>query len=358
MERIRFGRWLVMAALILVAQLATADVRDTIKADMQAGRWSQAEVELSQVLAKHPDNATAHYWMAIVQEKEGHASEARQHLVKAKELKPDLSFSGDKQLLEQMENRLNDVVAHSPVPVERSAISSSSQAQSSSHWLWWAGLGLIGLVGIVFWRSRVASAKAVEEERSNLRSQLKAVRADLADAVKAVDGRPELLAEQKFALTDRINQAVADVSHADYTVANGRDFSSVYSVIERGHDLAAEARGEEKPSERMRREKAAAAEAAAVAAPVSPTTVVVNQGGDSGLLTGVLIGEMMSGHGANSGSHRARDDGYQPISTASDRRESDRGALDLGGGSDSDAWDSSPSSSDTSSSSDSGDSWS
>ena len=65
------SRILCGLVIAVAAVSAFAGAKEDIQADMQAGRWSQADSRLADVLAKHPDNALAHYWQAQVKYREG-----------------------------------------------------------------------------------------------------------------------------------------------------------------------------------------------------------------------------------------------------------------------------------------------
>lgn len=66
----------LLAATLLVGAALAAGTKEEIEAHLRAGRWQQAEAELQQVLDKHPDNATAHYWLAQAQYRQGRTQEA------------------------------------------------------------------------------------------------------------------------------------------------------------------------------------------------------------------------------------------------------------------------------------------
>ena len=55
-------RRVMVAAALLAATAAIAATKEDIQADMRAGRWQHADELLQQVIAKHPNNALAHYW--------------------------------------------------------------------------------------------------------------------------------------------------------------------------------------------------------------------------------------------------------------------------------------------------------
>ena len=92
-------RWAAALLLSVAAVGAFAGAKEDIQADMKAGRWSQADQRLEAVIAKHPENALAHYWRAQVKFKLGQIEAAQAEVRKARELDPSESFAHDKATL-------------------------------------------------------------------------------------------------------------------------------------------------------------------------------------------------------------------------------------------------------------------
>ena len=66
----------VLVAATVCVGSANAGPKEDIEAALRAGRWQEAETQLHQVLEKHPGNATAHYWLAQAEYRQGKLQEA------------------------------------------------------------------------------------------------------------------------------------------------------------------------------------------------------------------------------------------------------------------------------------------
>ena len=151
----------------------------------------------------------------------------------------------------------------------------------------------------------------------------------MRDAEKAVDGRAELNAEQKMALSDRLSQAQGDLARESAALANRTEFEATRLLIVRLRDIAAEARGEEKPSVRAARQmqenhQYAPANAAVPGGGGLGSGVVAGLGG---LAAGVALGSLMSGssHAASNSSRN-----YEPTGNDSLDAPGSMAAVDFG----------------------------
>lgn len=327
---------------------AFAGVKEDIKDDMVAGRWAAADAKLVKVLKEHPNNAQAHYWMAQVKEHEGLPVLAREHLEKARELEPDLSFAGSPGAFAEVERRLTPPAAKNPPgvafqskPVIGNMPAKVEPTHDSGHgvFFWLLLLG-VPLLLVWFLIGRAGKKRAADEERTRLQAELKALSAELRDAEKAVDGRAELNAEQKMALADRLSQAQGDLARELAALPTRSDFESTYLLISRLRDIAAEARGEEKPSLRAEREMSIPSGYAPQAAAAPSSTGAAVAAGVGGLLAGAALGSLLGGSREAHAADRASS-AYEPI--FNEPVESPA-ALDFGNdnGSESDWSDSSP----------------
>ena len=364
-----FSRILCGLLITVAAMAANAGAKEDIQADMQAGRWSQADARLNDVLAKHPDNALAHYWQAQVKFREGQLDDARQHLAKAKELDPKHAFAGDKANLARFERALdkpaaaapvsppvarNDTVAPRqtlPAPVEPAPVTRYDPPAPKSGGNGWLWIGLIVLAGFIFWAVRSAKSRGMSGDKAGVKAKLEEALNDLRDAGKFIDTRGDLSMEQKLAMSDRVMRAQGDVQAHLATLGSRSDFGPSHELLRRVRDIAAETRGERRPSEieaecelemqRMRN--------AQMANP-GMGMGMGNQGGGmgsagaalGGLAAGVVLGGLMSG----SSHARERSDsgnlggggGYTPIEDF-DRGDSSP-SIDVGGSGDGGGWDS------------------
>ncbi len=357
--------WLLAAALLFSAGLAQAGAKEEIAADMRAGRWAQAEQRLDGVLRKHPENALAHYWLAEVKFEQGQIEAAKAELQKARELDPTEGFASKKTMIQRIDQAQAGAIRLEPprqealarpAPVQApptTAVPAEPPRESSSGGFSWFWLLVLGGVGFVLWRKlrrSVAGHSPADVER--WRGALMEAHKDLGDAVAAADANPAFSPEQKLATYDRVRKAQADISAHISTLATRRDFAETESLILRSRDIAAEIRGEEKPSDKALRMQEARMQAEAQARTQGPGYGYGAQpgyggGGLGGALgtaaavgVGVAIGSMMSGSAEASERHRRHSDdggggGYIPFDDASSRD-----ALDLGGSDAGASWDS------------------
>lgn len=341
---------LLILLFALLPLLAFAGIKNDIRADMSAGRWSAANTRLTTVLKDHPDSAQAHYWMAQVKEHEGQLQAAGEHLARAKTLKPDLSFAGNPLAVEELERRLQTAAPSRHAPAQTgtssaSRITPTAPAAESGHGMFFwliVGAVLIAILSFVMRLfSRGSDQKLYEGERQQYRDALKQLETELRDAEKAIDARNDWTPEQKFSFSDRVSQAQGDIAKAHYALPQAKDFSGVDALIMRGRDLAAEIRGEEKPSLRQAR-YATAQQAPASYAPQQAPSAGAGMGGVlAGALAGAAIGSLLSSSAeARTSGHLASQDGYTPLPGTPDDSMS---TVDFGNAdSSSDNWDSSP----------------
>lgn len=361
--------WVLAAVLLCSAGLAQAGTKEDIAADMRAQRWTQAEQKLDGVLRKHPENALAHFWLAEVKFEQGQIDAAKAELQKARELDPSESFASKKAMIQRIDQAQSGAIRAEPPPRQaRQTLQQPAPVQAlpaaeapreerreaSSGGISWFWLLVLGGVGFVLWRKlrrSVAGNSPADVER--WRGALMEAHKDLGDAVAAADANPAFSPEQKLATYDRVRKAQADISTHIGSLATRRDFAETESLILRSRDIAAEIRGEEKPSDKAMRMQEARMQAEAQARAQGPGYGLGGRpgygggGGLGGALgtaaavgVGVAIGSMMSGSAEASERHRRPSDdgsgggGYIPFDN------SPSNDLDLGGSDGGASWDS------------------
>lgn len=352
-----------LLALLALASQVHAGPKEDIQADMHAGRWAQAEARLATVLDKHPRNSLAHYWQAQVKMQLGKVEEARAALDQAKSIDPEHQFAGDKGLLAALEAKLQlgvlDGGSRASEAMLRSEIASPSaaapvlaldpavaRALGSEIKLpgdgWPIHMVMLGMLGLL-----VACAAAIvvvfaalgrsQERRQrretveSLKSNVTSARRDLDDAVAASDANHALPPEAKLANYDRAKRpqselaalaAQVDRAGADRDADLYRLSRDVMWLTGRARDIAADLRGDERPSarrERLEQERHARALAMARAHAATPVVVQhVHHDSGAGLAHLAAANWMMS-----SGSSRRHDS--SPVSESS--------RVDLGGSS-------------------------
>lgn len=96
MKKILFA--LALSASLTGVAMAEADVSPAmVKQALASGDYHQAEQELNQVVAQHPDSAKAHYVLAQVLAKEGNLQGARQQLAQAAQIDPAIHFTSQER---------------------------------------------------------------------------------------------------------------------------------------------------------------------------------------------------------------------------------------------------------------------
>jgi len=106
----------------------------------QAGRLSQAQQMIEQVLRDHPASAKAHYVAAEVYAKEGRLAAARQELTTARSLQPGLAFASP-QSVQALERQLSG---------SRAFGATGGEGVARSSFPWGTVLLLVG-AGLVLW---------------------------------------------------------------------------------------------------------------------------------------------------------------------------------------------------------------
>lgn len=113
----------------------------------QAGRMTEAQAMMQQVLKAHPNSAKAHYVDAELLAKAGRVSEARDELNTAERLEPGLPFAKP-QAVQELKAKLSETraapVQAAPVPVQAAQSMGQPKSQSSFPWT----LLILGVVAI------------------------------------------------------------------------------------------------------------------------------------------------------------------------------------------------------------------
>ncbi|KVU80108.1 tetratricopeptide repeat protein [Burkholderia ubonensis] len=289
--------------------------------------WQRADTQLSQVIDAHPNNAHAHYLYAQVLDREGRASDALAQLQRAKTLDPQLRFT-DPSRFAQTEARIRadaGRVSNAPSASARSGTLQSSLAPAAApaekHGPsvgMWIGLGLIvAVIALVLrWtlrRARSAGDTRADDER---RAQLKRA-TDVLNDIRPLKLDARLsTAPGAAALTSELEGIETDARELVEALSNGKNPVPPYRVdeLEKRH-ATAKARVEGRPDPAAPASAPAGGSGSVFAQeadrlsgaqgqpypPQQQPPVVIQQGGGGfgggmgGLLTGVLLGQAMSG---------------------------------------------------------------
>lgn len=333
--------------------------------------WQRADSQLSQVIDAHPNNAHARYLYAQVLDREGRASDALAQLQQAKTLDPQLRFT-DASHFAQTEARIRaDAGRVSDAQPRASFGAATTQAtlapavqpavkHGPSTGLW-IGLGLLVAAIALVLRWTLRRARSTEDQRADdeRRAQLKRA-TDVLNEVRPLKLDAKLsTAPGVAALTGEIETIETQARELVEALSNGKNPVPPYRVEElEQHFASVKARVEGRPDPAAAPAAPAAGSGSAYAQEADRLTgaqgqpyppqnapqqqpVVIQQGGGNGmggLLTGVLLGQAMSG-----GRERVVERDVI-VDDERRRRDTDPG-VDLGRGDDSN-WDSGSSGSD------------
>ncbi|AOK53035.1 tetratricopeptide repeat protein [Burkholderia stagnalis] len=302
--------------------------------------WQRADTQLSQVIDAHPNNAHARYLYAQVLDREGRASDALAQLQRAKTLDPQLRFA-DPARFAQTEARIRadaGRVAATPPRADAGTLQSSlapavppAEKHGPSTGMW-IGLGLIVAVIALVLRWTLRRARSTDDRRADdeRRAQLKRA-TDVLNDIRPLKLDARLsTAPGAAALTSELEGIETDARELVEALSNGRNPVPPYRVdeLEQRH-ASVKARVEGRPDPAAQAAPPPAAGSGSVFAqeadrvtgaqgqpypsqypqqyPPQPQypqqqqpPVVIQQGGGfgggmGGLLTGVLLGQAMSG---------------------------------------------------------------
>ncbi|WP_323118895.1 tetratricopeptide repeat protein [Burkholderia alba] len=325
-------------ALLVVSAAAFAAVPSLsqIQQSISQGNWQQADAQLSQVVDAYPNNARARYLYGQVLDREGRSVDALEQIQRAKSLDPQIRFT-DPAKFAQTEARVRaDAQRLTSQGERRSATSGGallpSQPQqqqlapaapakhepSSGMWIGFAVL--IGVIALVLrWTLRRARSSDTQRGDDERRAQLKRA-TDLLNEVRPLKLDARLsTAPGAAALNGEIENVESQARTLVETLSNGKNPVPPYQLDELERQFASlKARVEGRPDPNAAPAAQAGGSGSAYAQeaerfgggsqqpPYSPyppqqqPPVVVQQGGGfgggmGGLLTGVLLGQAMSG---------------------------------------------------------------
>ena len=319
-----------LGAALLFASSAAFAVPNVsqVERTMAQGNWQQADTDLSQVLAAHPNSAHAHYLYGQVLEKEGRYADALAQVEQAKALDPKIRFASPGRFA-QVESRIRAAAGRTsaaPAPTAHSAANPFAQAlppapapkHHGPSFGMWIGLIIliVAIVLILRWTLRRARSnedgRADEERRAQLKRAtelLNAARSLKLDARLSSTPGHETLAGEVEGVENQLRTLVEALSNNGNPVPAyqlddlARQLESLRARAEGRPDPNAQAPGASQSAyaqeaERLQQQQAPYGMQQQPYPAQQQPPIVVQQGGGGmgGLLTGVLLGEALS-HG-------------------------------------------------------------
>jgi tetratricopeptide (TPR) repeat protein len=303
-----------------------------IQQSISQGNWQQADGQLSQVIAAYPDNARARYLYGQVLDHEGRPADALVQIERAKSLDPQIRFT-DPAKFARTEAKVRADAERLGSQARRSATSGGqvlppqvgqqqlapapAPRHEPSTGMWIGFAVLIGAVALVLrWTLRRARSSDNQRGDDERRAQLKRAtdllnevrplkldaRLSTAPGAAAFNGEIENVETQARTLVEALSNGKNAVPPYQLDELE-RQFASLKARVEGRPDptaTAAPAAGGAGSVYAQEADRLAGAPQQAPYPPPQQPPVVVQQGGGfgggmGGLLTGVLLGEAMSG---------------------------------------------------------------
>ncbi len=321
------------SSLMLVSALAFAvPSASQIDQSIRSNNWQQADAQLSEVLQAHPDSAKAHYLYAQVLDREGRSSDALAQLQQAKTLDPSVKFTSQSAFdataarIRSNANRANasteTAQTHSTGnPFNQGALAAPEAKHGPSMGLWiLMAVVIVGIVLVLRWGMKRARSNEDGQADTDRRTQLKRA-TDLLNDVRSLKLDVRLSTQPGHeAMLKEVEDIETELRGMVESLSNSKNPVPPYAVEELSNRIdsvraRSEGRADPHPpgvpsSTPPDGQSAYAREAEQFGrgqAPYSPyppqqqPPVIIQQGGGGfgggmgGLLTGVLLGEAMSG---------------------------------------------------------------
>jgi len=314
-----FGAAMCFSALASAA----SPTEQQVQAALSRGDYAGAQQMLAEVVQDHPRNARAHYLYAQVLDRNGHATDALAQLNLAHQADPAMSFTQPSRLA-TVEQHIRADAARSggmsanTAPVQTAAapmMAPPVQQHSGTSPLSWLAIILVlaAVVGILVWGVRRARRNDEGRSQDTLRAQLKQA-TELLNAVRAlkldirISTTPghDLMAREADDLEAQLLRCVENLSAGLSGQQNtlGDQYDRIDSLGRQFESLKARVDGRPDPypphSADGNQYANEADRFSANRQPAQQTVIVQQPGGGGmgmggGLLTGVLLGEMMGG---------------------------------------------------------------
>lgn len=377
---------LASLAFVSGAAFAVPTVQQ-IESEISQGDWQRADSGLVQVLQAHPNSAHAHYLYAQVLHREGRYADALAQIEQAKSIDPQLHFASPSRFAQieaairadasRTSNGSANGTTHNPFTRTQAALPAAAAYGEAAHHGpsvgAWVGIVLLFVVIALVLRWTLRRAKSAEDSKAgdDRRDQLRratellnAVRTLKLDLKLSTAAGHDVLEREAEGLETQLRGLVEALSGSSNPVPPYQ----IDDLARQIDSLKARAEGRPDPNAAPAPGSAESAYAREADAnfgrqpqgpypPQQPQQVIVQQGGGSGmggLLTGVLLGEMLGGgrervierdvpvdddRRVRDDDNRGNDDGGVDFGQGSNDWDDGSGGVDMGGNDDSGNWD-------------------
>jgi uncharacterized membrane protein YgcG len=291
----RFATFFV-GLVIAVSAMAEASF-DQIQTLIQQQQYSAAAAGLEGIIANHPKSAKAFYAMAQAQAGLGNLEKARKALDIATGLNPTLDFAPASSV-----QSLKDAITPQVSKIE--VIEESHFWRNTIMALILAGAGIWVFMMYMRKLEEEAMARAKEDEAALKRAEEWAERQEARRQAEEAQAAKEIAEYNAKQAAEAALKAHKNYGHERFDPANPDKLKTVAQFKKEQSEAAEKQRlFLEAQERRAAQARADAAEASArmyrtAAQAVQPTqTVVHTNSGSNDMLTGVLIGNMLSDHG-------------------------------------------------------------
>jgi tetratricopeptide (TPR) repeat protein len=323
----------LFASLMLVSGAAFAvPTAQQIESAMAQGNWQEADAGLTEVLQAHPNNARAHYLYAQVLDREGRSGDALAQIQQAKTLDPQIRFTDPTRFaqteaaIRRAAEQSGAATGHTSNPFAQqntSAMQQSAMAPAvperhgpSMGLMIGIVIVLVGVAVVLRWTLRRARTQDDSRADDDRRTQLKRA-TDLLNAVRSLklDVKLSTIAGHEM-LEKEVESTEDELRRLVEALSNSKNPVPPYQLDELEQRIASlKARAEGRPDPYAAPAAASTSDSAYAREaerfgnppqapypypPQQQPPVIVQQGGGfgsgmGGLLTGVLLGEALSG---------------------------------------------------------------
>lgn len=285
---------------------AALSPKDVVR-EVQQGHWQKADKMLSEIVQQHPSSAKAWYYKAQVDAHLQNPQLASQELSKAVNLEPSMHFASSPSDVSNLQRHIQFEMKNRSSTTTQP---NTPSAHSHSHFLAWLGgfiiVLAIGITIFVFWSKRKQSTEMAQQKRQYL-SQLVDAQSTLMTLQKDIhySGKEKTqLSQDVDALLGSVNNEIKIIRQDDTTWENHvSSYDYIFSSVkilqsnfkqEKFDSSLEDAQNSirQESYQRMEQEQSMGGSPTGYS---QPQTVVVQNSNNDGFISGLVMGELMSG---------------------------------------------------------------